>query len=148
MTDDLLGDVSNDESFDAGPAVRGEDDEIRARRFRGIENGFERISARDPVSHFRKHADSFVGELFEQHFGVLFRRAHDSSALQGLAFIQPEERGVGLNNRAHVKLVKRVIDDVQQIQRRSAGLAHLDGEFEGLQRKAGEIHRAENSLEF
>jgi len=147
VADDFFGDISDDESFDTGPAVRGEDDEVRSRRFSGIENGFERISALDSISHFRKRADRFVGELFEQHLGVIFGRAHDSSALQGLAFVQPEERGVGLSDRTHIEFVKGIVDDVQQIERRSAGPCHLDRELERLQRRAGEIHRAENSPE-
>jgi hypothetical protein len=73
---------------------------------------------------------------------VIFRRAHYPGPLQGLAFIQPEERGVGLSDRAHIEFVKGVVDDVQQIERGAAGLviltASLSASREELEKSTGQ----------
>jgi hypothetical protein len=90
---DFFGDVADQQPFDAGAAMGGEDDEIAHAILRDFENSFQGIAAANMVAYLVQPLYMVAAELFQQDFRMLLSRPPELGASLWLAFVRPKRAG-------------------------------------------------------
>ena len=119
MAHDFLRYVADDETLDAGPAMRCQDDEIGHKVLRAVKDRLKRIAIADGVSDFAVVLHDIMTELFEQDFRVILGGAQDFGAPLWFGRICVNQRRISLGDLGQVNFVEGIVNHMENIERRS-----------------------------